>query len=75
MVSSSDNEILKKLGKDIRRIRLEKNVTQQELADLCEFENSNMSRIEAGNTNPTFLTLKKICNALNISLAELVKHL
>jgi transcriptional regulator with XRE-family HTH domain len=67
-----DKIILQKLGQRIRLLREQKNVSQQELAFLCDFEKSNMSRIEAGRTNPTFLTLLKICSALSIKLSELL---
>jgi transcriptional regulator with XRE-family HTH domain len=67
-----DKIILHKLGQRIRLLREQKDVSQQELAFLCDFEKSNMSRIEAGRTNPTFLTLLKICSALSIKLSELV---
>ena len=45
---------------------------QQDLAAACNFEKSNMSRIEAGGSNMTFRTLLKISKALNIKVKELV---
>ena len=65
-------ELSKSLGARIRKLREERNITQQDLAALCNFEKSNMARIEAGRTNPTFLTLHKISVALNITLSLLV---
>ena len=65
-------EFQKKLGKRIKTMREDKGISQQELASLCDFEKSNMSRIEAGRTNPTIGTLLKISNALNISITVLV---
>jgi len=46
-------ELLQKIGKKIKSLREGKGITQQELAALCNFEKSNMSRIEAGRTNIT----------------------
>ena len=66
-----DKELLKKLGKRIVAIREGKNITQVELANLCEFDRSNMNRIESGNTNPTTLTIKIICESLDIPIKEL----
>lgn len=66
-------EFQNKLGKRIRALREMKGISQQELASMCDFEKSNMSRLEAGRTNPTVLTLLKICDALSITLPELVK--
>jgi transcriptional regulator with XRE-family HTH domain len=68
----SDKEILKNLGKRIANLRIEKGFTQNELADLIDIERSNLARVEAGNTNPTYLTLLKIAIALSISVSELV---
>ena len=65
-------ELLKYLGANIKRIREEKGMTQQELASLCNFEKSNMSRLEAGNTNPTIYTLYKVAQALKIDLTDLI---
>jgi transcriptional regulator with XRE-family HTH domain len=61
-----------KVGQNIRKIREGKNISQQELAALCNFEKSNMSRIEAGRTNLTLKTLLTICKVLSVSVKELV---
>lgn len=62
----------KLVGIKIREIRESKGISQQQLAAICNFEKSNLSRIEAGRTNPTLFTLYKISQALDISIAELV---
>lgn len=71
MISKLD--LQKAIGNRIREIRISKNITQAHLADLCEFEKSNMNRLESGSTNPTLFTLHLIAHNLNVSLAELVK--
>ncbi len=54
-----------KIGNDIKSYRLEACLTQEELSSLCGVERSQLSRIEAGKaTGVTFLTIKKILNAL-----------
>ena len=60
-----------KVGQEIKNIRLRKGLTQQELADNCNFEKSNMSRIEAGRSNLTLKTLHLICNALSVPIKDL----
>lgn len=62
------------LGKRIKKIRTEKKMEQQTLAMLCNFEKSNMSRIEKGDTNPTIGTLLKISEALNVPISHLLDH-
>jgi len=66
------DDFLKQLGHNIKTIRESKGISQQQLAAECNFEKSNMSRIEAGRTNPTIFTLYKIALALNISLEEII---
>jgi len=67
----ADDDFLLALGNRIASIRKEKNITQVELSYRCDIEKSNMRRIEAGNTNPTVLLLKKICSALGVTFQEL----
>jgi len=62
-----------KVGKRIVEIRTQKNISQQELASKCNFEKSNMSRLEKGNANATLSTLEKVCDALQIEYIELFK--
>jgi transcriptional regulator with XRE-family HTH domain len=62
-----------KVGKRIQEIRIQKNISQQELAAKCNFEKSNMSRLENGNANATLTTLEKVCDALKIDYIELFK--
>ncbi len=66
-----ESDYLIKIGENIRTIRLEKKISQVELAAQCNFEKANMRRIEAGRTNPTAITLIKIAKALNIEVSAL----
>ncbi|MEN6619589.1 MAG: helix-turn-helix transcriptional regulator [Rikenellaceae bacterium] len=59
-----------KVGQKIRKIREDKGISQQELADRCNFEKSNMSRIEAGKTNLTLKTLLTISTVLTVPLKD-----
>ena len=60
------------IGKRIRDLRELKNISQVDLAYACNFEKSNLSRIESGRTNPTVFTLFRIAEALEISAKELI---
>ena len=61
----------KALGKRIKELRLAKNISQAELGALCNFEKSNMNRIEAGKTCPSSYTLFKIYINLGVKLSEI----
>jgi transcriptional regulator with XRE-family HTH domain len=62
-----------KVGKRIQQIRIEKNISQQDLAARCNFEKSNMSRLEAGRANATLSTLEIVSKALEVEVVELFK--
>lgn len=66
----TDLKFLVSLGARIKELRIEKNMTQNELAIQCNFEKASMSRIESGKTNITVLTLRKISKALEVDVAE-----
>lgn len=70
----TQEDLQKLIGRNIRIIRERKNMSAQELAGICNFEKSNMSRLESGNTNPTIWTLYKICQALGVTLEEIVSE-
>ena len=61
------------VGKRIQKIRSEKKISQQDLAAKCNFEKSNMSRLEAGRANATLSTLGIVSKALEIDIIELFK--
>ncbi len=62
-----------KVGKRIREIRIEKNISQQDLAAKCNFEKSNMSRLESGRSNATLSTLEIVAKSLGVKVIELFK--
>jgi transcriptional regulator with XRE-family HTH domain len=63
--------LLNQLGSRIREIRKTKKMTQDALADKCNFEKGNLSRIETGQTNLTMRSLLKISQALEVPISEL----
>ena len=67
-----DRQLFFGIGERIRQLRTERGISQQDLAALCDFEKSNMSRIEAGKTNLTLKNMYKISRALGVRLSELV---
>lgn len=67
------NSLQIKVGKRIQEIRIEKNLSQQDLAAKCNFEKSNMSRLEAGRSNATLSTLEVVSNALEVDIIEFFK--
>jgi len=68
-----DNITHQNVGRRIKELRAEKNMSQQDLAAKCNFEKSNMSRLEAGRVNVTLSTLQKVADALGVKIIELFR--
>ena len=62
--------LLSQLGRKIKVLRTQKKMTQNALATACDFEKARMSRIESGQANPTFKTLHKLSQALDVQITE-----
>ena len=62
-----------KLGKNLKRIRTEKGITQGDIVRTLGVSRSFVSNIENGKTNPTLSTISKLAKALNVSSDELLK--
>lgn len=63
----------KKLGENIRKIRLAKGMTQGDLCRKLEVDRGYMSNVETGKKNPTLATIERIAKALGVSTDELLK--
>ncbi len=68
---SDEQEELEAFGQNLRRLRKEKKLSMEALANLAEIELSQIYRIETGKINPKLTTLLKIVKALGISLKEI----
>lgn len=62
-----------KLGKNLKRIRTAKGLSQGEISRILEVDKSFVSNIENGKTNPTLATIARIAKAVGVSVGELMK--
>lgn len=62
-----------RLGKNLKRIRTAKGISQGEISRILEVDKSFVSNIENGKTNPTLATISKIAKAVGVSVGELMK--
>ncbi|MDO8604469.1 MAG: helix-turn-helix transcriptional regulator [bacterium] len=62
-----------KLGKNLKRIRTEKGISQGDIARALDVGRSFITNIENGKTNPTLATIAKIAKAIDVSTGELMK--
>jgi len=70
-VSTVTAKILINFGKAIRQIRLEKHISQEELADMCGLHRTYLSDVELGKRNISLENIEKLANSLGLSVAEL----
>ena len=62
-----------KLGKNLKRIRTSKGISQGDIARSLEVSRGFVSNIENGKTNPTLTTIAKLAKAVNVSANELLE--
>lgn len=60
-----------RLGKEISRIRKEKDLSQDDLAVNCNIDRSYLAEIEEGKVNPSLKVIFKITIGLNIQFYQL----
>lgn len=65
------NSLQKNFGLRIKELRAEREITQDELAELCGFFRTYMSRIESGLANPTLTTINALALALKVDIPQL----
>ena len=62
-----------KLGKNLKRIRETKKMSQGDVMRGMGCSRSYVSNIENGKTNPTLETISKLAKVLGVSAGELLK--
>ena len=60
------------LADNIRAFRREKNISQEELADVCNLHRTYVGSVERGERNVTLSTLETLAAALDVSVPELL---
>ena len=60
------------LGEAVRRIRKERGLTQDALHDVSGVHRNHLSAIERGALNPSYQTMLRVADALEVPLSKLV---
>lgn len=71
MAAPYHEEYLKALGQRLRMLRMERKLSQRDLAAISDVDFRQIGRIERAEVNPTVNSLINICNGLEITLSEL----
>jgi transcriptional regulator with XRE-family HTH domain len=60
------------VGRNVRRLRQQKGLAQEELAFEAEIDLTYMGGIERGKRNPSLLVMARIADALGVPLPKLI---
>jgi len=70
----SNNNPQSKIGKNLKKLRQEKGISQDRLSKLADLSLNTVVTVESGvNPNPTIETLTKIAQALEVGVDDLIK--
>jgi len=66
------SDINKEVGLNIRKIREDKEISQEKLAALADLHRTYIGQIERGEKNIGLKNLEKIAKALNVNIKDLL---
>ena len=66
------SELTIQFGQLVRKYRKERNMSQEQLALLCNMDRSYLGRIERGEVNPTLEKLYELANSLDVNVKDLL---
>jgi transcriptional regulator with XRE-family HTH domain len=65
------SDIKKRFGKRLRKLRRNKELTQEQLADMMSVSLNFIGQIERGESAPSFETMQKMADVLEVDISEL----
>jgi len=72
---AKEKDMLVKLGAHIGRIAQKKYASNVEFANVCDVAESTIRRILAGEQNVSLKVLRRICDALDIKMSDVLKEI
>jgi transcriptional regulator with XRE-family HTH domain len=66
-------DMRKLVGRNVKRIRQDRGLTQEQLAERSGFSQQYISGLEQGRRNPTVVSIYELANALGVSHMDLVR--
>lgn len=66
VINNRDKKLLTKFGKHLRKLRLEKGLSQEALTLNAELSKNMVGMIERGEVNPTLTTIESLATGLDV---------
>ncbi|SFM06008.1 transcriptional regulator, XRE family [Bradyrhizobium sp. NFR13] len=61
------------VAQNVKRIRLERGLTQEQFSEISGFSQQYLSGLETGRRNPTVVTLYELAKALGVNHLDLLQ--
>ncbi len=74
VINNRDKKTISAFGKHLRKLRLEKGFSQEELNFRTELSKNMIGMIERGEVNPTLTTIECLANGLGITKKKLLDY-
>jgi transcriptional regulator with XRE-family HTH domain len=75
MCAQKSRSVVDRFPHVLRKVRTDKGLSQEELADLAGLHRTYISQIERGLKSPSLRSLEQIANGLGVTLSELLRRL
>lgn len=73
MKTDSNQQLLDLLAKNVRKLRKNIGLSQEELAFECNIDRTYISKVERGIANPSLLILFRLSVVLGVEIKDLIK--
>jgi transcriptional regulator with XRE-family HTH domain len=74
VIKEIDPYLRRRVAEHVRRLRLERNVSQEHLSERCGFHRTYVSQVERAVTNITLDNLQRLADGLAVDPAILVSN-
>lgn len=71
VINLRDEDYIREFGLNLKKIRLSKGLSQEELANSSDVSLAQITRVERGVVNPTLCTIKALAKGLGVNTKEL----
>lgn len=73
VLSFEDRAYRRVLGDRLRKLRAERSLTQEDLAERAQLAREYLSKVESGHRNPSLDVIARLARALDVGLEDLFR--